>query len=262
MNESDYESDEGDICIPKFKKESKWNPPKSKNDNLESFITSVKAEVRSSISGKQVRNISKSESQAMISLKDRDEIVIKQADKGSADVFMMSTIRTLLNVQNVVCGYIKNAVILQTKNLKKQSENTNLTYTCPLCENLEDIFINECFIQFELENYREGTNTPLNVTFNIEEEEEEEEECVHIDTNNSNQQQESESKSKTEVHVSYNQRDKQEQLVNDINQEETKVKTVGPDELNENSPTHVIDQPSHSPINLKPRPKKGKRKKL
>ncbi|CAG2243420.1 unnamed protein product [Mytilus edulis] len=88
MNESDYESDEGDICIPKFKKKSKWNPPKSKNDNLESFITSVKAEVRSSISGKQVRNISKSESQAMINLKDRDEIVIKQADKGSAVVVM------------------------------------------------------------------------------------------------------------------------------------------------------------------------------
>ncbi|XP_063415986.1 uncharacterized protein LOC134697633 [Mytilus trossulus] len=88
MNESDYESDEGDICIPKFKKKSTWNPPKSKNDNLESFITSVKAEVRSSISGKQVRNISKSESQAMINLKDRDEIVIKQADKGSAVVVM------------------------------------------------------------------------------------------------------------------------------------------------------------------------------
>ncbi|XP_071139779.1 uncharacterized protein [Mytilus edulis] len=85
-NESDYESDEGDICIPKFKKKSTWNPPKSKNDNLESFITSVKAEVRSSISGKQVRNISKSESQAMINLKDRDKIVIKQADKGSAVV--------------------------------------------------------------------------------------------------------------------------------------------------------------------------------
>ncbi|XP_071141774.1 uncharacterized protein [Mytilus edulis] len=88
MNESDYESDEGDICIPKFKKKSKWNPPKSKNDNLESFITSVKAEVRSSISGKQVKNISKSESQAMINLKDRNEIVIKQADKGSAVVVM------------------------------------------------------------------------------------------------------------------------------------------------------------------------------
>lgn len=73
---------------------------------------------------------------------------------------------------------------LTEEEFKKQSENTNLTYTCPLCENLEDIFINESFIQFELENDREGTNTPLNVTFNIEEEEEE---CVHINTNNSNQ---------------------------------------------------------------------------
>ncbi|VDI07591.1 Hypothetical predicted protein [Mytilus galloprovincialis] len=129
---------------------------------------------------------------------------------------------------------------LTEEEFKKPSENDNLTYTCPLCENLEDIFINESFIQFELENYREGTNTPLNVTFNIEEEEEE---CVHIDTNNSNPQQENESKSKTEVHVSYNQGFKQEQLVNDINQEETKVKTVGPDELNQHSPIHVIDQP-------------------
>ncbi|XP_063442719.1 putative uncharacterized protein DDB_G0282133 [Mytilus trossulus] len=145
---------------------------------------------------------------------------------------------------------------LTEEEFEKQSEDTNLTYTCPLCENLEDIFINESFIQFELENDREGTNTPLNITFNIEEEEEEEN--AHIAINNSNQQQENESK--TEVHVSYNQRDNQEQLVNDINEEETKVKTVVPDELNENLPTHVSDHLSHSPINLKPRPKKGKKK--
>ncbi|CAG2200673.1 unnamed protein product [Mytilus edulis] len=108
MNESDYESDEGDICIPKFKKKSKWNPPKSKNDNLESFITSVKAEVRSSISGKQVRNISKSESQAMINLKDRDEIVIKQADKGSAVKWRHYSAETLQEIAKSVTDSSRN----------------------------------------------------------------------------------------------------------------------------------------------------------
>lgn len=62
MNESDYKSDEGDICIPQVKKKISQIPSKAKTINLESFITSVKAEVRSLFSGKQVQNISKLES--------------------------------------------------------------------------------------------------------------------------------------------------------------------------------------------------------
>ena len=39
MNDSEYESDKEDKCIPRFKNKREWNPPRSKNDNLESFIS-------------------------------------------------------------------------------------------------------------------------------------------------------------------------------------------------------------------------------
>ena len=58
MNDSEYESDKEDKCIPRFKKKSEWNPPRSKNDNLESFISSIKTEVKSSVSAKRLRNLS------------------------------------------------------------------------------------------------------------------------------------------------------------------------------------------------------------
>ncbi|XP_071149216.1 uncharacterized protein [Mytilus edulis] len=91
MNDSEYESDKEDKCIPRFKKKSEWNPPRSKNDNLESFISSIKTEVKSSVSGKRLRNLSEQESQAINNLKSRDDIVIKQADKGSAVVVINKT---------------------------------------------------------------------------------------------------------------------------------------------------------------------------
>ncbi|XP_063398914.1 uncharacterized protein LOC134683533 [Mytilus trossulus] len=91
MNDSEYESDKEDKCIPRFKKKSEWNPPRSKNDNLESFISSIKTEVKSSVSGKHLRNLSEQESQAINNLKSRDDIVIKQADKGSAVVVINKT---------------------------------------------------------------------------------------------------------------------------------------------------------------------------
>ncbi|XP_071178020.1 uncharacterized protein [Mytilus edulis] len=91
MNDSENESNKEDKCIPRFKKKSEWNLPRSKNDNLEPFISSIKTEVKSSVSGKRLRNPSEQESQAINNLESRDDIVIKQADKGSAVVVINKT---------------------------------------------------------------------------------------------------------------------------------------------------------------------------
>jgi hypothetical protein len=74
----------------RFKKKSSWIPKPSKNTTLESFIDLVKNDVQTATSTNipTHNNLTPAEKGALQELKERDDIVIKSADKGSAIVVM------------------------------------------------------------------------------------------------------------------------------------------------------------------------------
>jgi hypothetical protein len=71
-----------------LRKKSSWNPTPSKNTTLESFIDLVTIDVHTAASTNIPihNNITSAEKGAIQELKERDDIVIKQTDKGSAVV--------------------------------------------------------------------------------------------------------------------------------------------------------------------------------
>jgi len=73
---------------PKFKNKSDWKPPKQL-DALETFISNVESDIASFQPSKRTHeNLTKGEKQAIRSLKNCDDIIIKPADKGSGVVVM------------------------------------------------------------------------------------------------------------------------------------------------------------------------------
>ena len=75
-----------------FRPPSNWMPPKGRNDALEVFISQVRRTVEQSLEARATwrakDNISMDERRALKSLRERTDIVIKPADKGSAVVIM------------------------------------------------------------------------------------------------------------------------------------------------------------------------------
>jgi hypothetical protein len=73
-----------------IRKKSSWNPKPSKNTTLESYIDLVTNDVQTAVSTNiPTHNIpTAAEKGAIQELKERDDIVIKQADKGSVVVVM------------------------------------------------------------------------------------------------------------------------------------------------------------------------------
>ena len=74
-----------------LRKKSSWIPKPSKNTTLESFIDLVKNDVQTATSTNiptPHNNLTPAEKGALQELKERDDIVIKSADKGSAIVVM------------------------------------------------------------------------------------------------------------------------------------------------------------------------------
>jgi hypothetical protein len=85
----DAESTDHEENIPRFRKKSKWQPPKSKDPALEAFIQALDDEVMSHRANPVSHdNLTKTEKDALASLQNRQDIVIKPADKGSAVVIM------------------------------------------------------------------------------------------------------------------------------------------------------------------------------
>ena len=72
-----------------FKPKSTWNPPKGRCPQLETFISAIEEDIKRHTSIPDFRdNLNKTEREAITNLRKRDDIVIKQADKGSAIVAM------------------------------------------------------------------------------------------------------------------------------------------------------------------------------
>ncbi|XP_021361868.1 uncharacterized protein LOC110455809 [Mizuhopecten yessoensis] len=88
----DTPSEESPVAplINPFKHKSKWNPPPSRVPALEAFISAVKEEVTAHLNHTQTTkdNLSPLERQALKSLKNNSDIVIKPADKGCEVVIM------------------------------------------------------------------------------------------------------------------------------------------------------------------------------
>ncbi|CAG2250912.1 EMC1 [Mytilus edulis] len=80
---NDTDKNEEVTPIQKLREKGSWKPPKSKNDNLESFINYVRSEIKPCITNKGNYNLSKSESIALKASKEEEDIVIKPADKGA-----------------------------------------------------------------------------------------------------------------------------------------------------------------------------------
>jgi hypothetical protein len=75
----------------KFRKKSSWNPPPNRDKFLDVYITLVEKEIMSSPEQKAFPNLAKEERQALKELKNNKNIIIREADKGSAVVLMDRT---------------------------------------------------------------------------------------------------------------------------------------------------------------------------
>jgi hypothetical protein len=75
--------DDNEIPLPRFKKKSSWIPKPSKNTTLESFIDLVKNDVQTATSTNipTHNNLTPAEKGALQELKERDDIVIKSANR-------------------------------------------------------------------------------------------------------------------------------------------------------------------------------------
>ena len=87
---SDEETD-GDFSeIPAFREKSSWCPDKNRDLFLEAYASALEEKIvrESNLKEKCHRNLTKEEQKALEDLRSYDDIVIKQADKGSAVVVM------------------------------------------------------------------------------------------------------------------------------------------------------------------------------
>ena len=78
--------------VPAFRKRSQWCPEKNRDIFLEAYATALERKIfESDLNTKNYRNLTKEEQQALEALRKCDDIVIKQADKGSGVVIMDRT---------------------------------------------------------------------------------------------------------------------------------------------------------------------------
>ena len=74
--------------VNSFRKPSKWVPSVNRDKYLESYISVVEEEILYADKKPFHKNVSKLERMALLDLKRHDDIVIKEADKGSAVVVL------------------------------------------------------------------------------------------------------------------------------------------------------------------------------
>ncbi|KAJ8040149.1 hypothetical protein HOLleu_14366 [Holothuria leucospilota] len=72
----------------RFRKKSSWTPPTNRDKHFDAFIDVVKKEIMEAPTGHFYRNISSDERSLITELQNDSDIIIKEADKGSAVVVM------------------------------------------------------------------------------------------------------------------------------------------------------------------------------
>ena len=88
FHESEGDNDE----IPRFRKKSNWTPPCNRDPALETYIKASKDDIHRALDrsprNRPHDNLTSQERKALLSLRNRTDIIIKPADKGSATVVM------------------------------------------------------------------------------------------------------------------------------------------------------------------------------
>jgi tRNA/tmRNA/rRNA uracil-C5-methylase (TrmA/RlmC/RlmD family) len=81
------------IDIPRFVKKSNWIPKPSKNTRLESVIELIKSDIKHNVDVHvpKTENLTQADRSALRDIQERDDMIIKPADKGSAVVVMDKT---------------------------------------------------------------------------------------------------------------------------------------------------------------------------
>lgn len=81
---------DGDFSdVPAFRKKSNWCPERNRDLALEAYAVALERKIlESNLNKRTYRNLTKEEQEALKNLKRYEDIVIKQADKGSAVVVM------------------------------------------------------------------------------------------------------------------------------------------------------------------------------
>ena len=74
-----------------FHNKSTWNPPNDRERALDTFLDAVKLDITTCTPNKIRDNLTVTERQAISQLKQRQDIIIKPADKGSGTVVMDKT---------------------------------------------------------------------------------------------------------------------------------------------------------------------------
>ena len=79
--------------IPRFVKKSNWIPKPSKYTSLESVIDLIRSDIKHNVDVHvpKTNNLTQAERSALRDLQERNDIIIKPADKGSAVVVMDKT---------------------------------------------------------------------------------------------------------------------------------------------------------------------------
>ena len=74
-----------------FHNKSTWNPPNDRERALDTFLDAVKLDITTCTPNKTRDNLTMTERQAISQLKQRQDIIVKPADKGSGTVVMDKT---------------------------------------------------------------------------------------------------------------------------------------------------------------------------
>ena len=85
------DSDSASNFVPKdlkFREKSTWTPPANRDKHLDSYISVITSKIMSASENRAFSNLKPDEREALRDLKSRSDIVIRDADKGSATVIM------------------------------------------------------------------------------------------------------------------------------------------------------------------------------
>ena len=109
---------EGTVPVQPFKPPGTWMPPKGREQALETYIKAVRSEtlhhIRNTNPPRTYDNLPAEERRALKTLRRRDDIVIKPADKGSAVV--IQTKEDYLRGSPTILGHLQLSTTSGTPN--------------------------------------------------------------------------------------------------------------------------------------------------
>ena len=134
-------AEDSDISIVRNK--SNFTPPSKRNDALDEFINNVEKFPKTQIQNNIKYNLTKSEWDALQMLKEDDDIIIKEADKGGATIIMnkedyKELVESILNDET----YYTELSTSPEKDLQLKYKKYLQKFKCQLTDNEYDYLLN------------------------------------------------------------------------------------------------------------------------